>query len=262
MQNLLFVSFISFSFFSHFASGAANPPLRITIDPGHGGTDTGAVYGRANESEIALKVAQELKNILEKNHSFAASLTRDNNKNLSLSDRVHLAEQQQADLFLSIHANASPDLRARGTEFYFQNHLPPNEESLFLANAENEILKDKTHETESAQAPAEVEDMSKSSDVRAIVDDLKRHTKMRSSFTLSEKLMNRFQASHIRQAPFFVISKTHIPSVLVELGYISNPKESQALIQSSYQKEIAQKIYRGLRDYKEMVDKAEVGRLH
>jgi N-acetylmuramoyl-L-alanine amidase len=267
-QNILMVLFLCSITSSSFASElptASIPSLKIMIDPGHGGSDAGAVYGSAKESEIALKVAQQLKALLEKNPGFAATLTRTADKNLSLTERVHLAEAQKADLFLSIHANASPDQRARGAEFYFQNHLPPDEESLFLANAENQIVK----ETDSAVP----EDMSKKSDVRAIIEDLKRNTKMRSSFALSEKLLKNWnpginsaqakrESRNIRQAPFFVISKTTIPSVLVELGFISNPKESQRLIQPDYQKEIAQKIYRGLRDYKEMVDKSEVGRLH
>ncbi len=242
---------------------AASPSLKVLIDPGHGGSDRGAVYGQAKESEIALKVAQNLQILLQKNHDFEAVLTRQTDRNISLPERVQLAEIQNADLFLSIHANASPDQRARGAEFYFQNHLPADEETLFLANAENQIVKD--------TGSALPEDLSKKSDVKAILDDLKRHTKMRSSFALSERLMKTWNAghvhlngsnNHIRQAPFFVISKTTIPSVLVELGFISNPKESQRLIQPSYQKEIAQKIYQGLQDYKEMVDKAEVGRLH
>ena len=245
---------IGFIFCLSTLPSAASPSLKVLIDPGHGGSDRGAVYGDAKEADIALKVAQDLQILLRKNHDFEAILTRETDKNISLPERVHLAEIQNADLFLSIHANASPDQRARGAEFYFQNHLPADEESLFLANAENQIVKD--------AASAQPEDLSKKSDVKAILDDLKRHTKMRSSFALSERLMKTWNAGHIRQAPFFVISKTTIPSVLVELGFISNPKESQRLIQTSYQKDIAQKIYQGLRDYKEMVDKAEVGRLH
>jgi len=239
----------------------AAAPLKIIIDPGHGGVDTGAVYGPAKEAEITLKVAQQLKSLLDHSHDFHASLTRTQDVALPLPDRVHIAEKEKADLFLSIHANASPDKRARGVEFYFQNQIPADEESLYLANLENQVVKDQP------SADQANESISKKTDVLAIVEDLKRQTKMRSSYVLSDRLMKAWSpqgsksSNVIRQAPFYVISKTNIPSVLVELGFISHPKESQKLIQSQYQKEIAQKIFQGLQAYKEMVDKGEPGRL-
>lgn len=229
------------------------------IDPGHGGVDTGAVYGPAKEAEITLKVAQYLKALLDASQSYQASLTRTQDAALSLQERVQFAEKEKADLFLSIHANASPDKRARGVEFYFQNQLPADEESLYLANLENQVVK--------ADNKSESENISKKTDILAIVEDLKRQTKMRSSYALSARLLKSWNLSGkqnsniIRQAPFYVISKTNIPSVLVELGFISNPKESQKLIQSQYQKEIAQKIFEGLQAYKEMMDNQEPGRL-
>jgi N-acetylmuramoyl-L-alanine amidase len=238
----------------------ATTPLKIIIDPGHGGVDTGAVYGPAKEAEITLKVAQYLKSLLDQSHEFQASLTRTQDVALPLPDRVHMAEKEKADLFLSIHANASPDKRARGVEFYFQNQIPADEESLYLANLENQVVKEQP-------AAEQAENISKKTDVLAIVEDLKRQTKMRSSYALSDRLMKSWNpqgsksSNVIRQAPFYVISKTNIPSVLVELGFISHPKESQKLIQSQYQKEIAQKIFQGLQAYKEMVDKGEPGRL-
>lgn len=230
------------------------------IDPGHGGTDTGAVYGDAKEAEITLKVAQHLKALLEKSADFAPHLTRTQDNALTLQDRVHAAEKEKADLFLSIHANASPDKRARGVEFYFQNQLPADEDSMYLANLENQVVKD-------AAATSADADISKKTDVLAIIEDLKRQTKMRSSYALSDRLLKSWNiqgpqnSNIIRQAPFYVITKTAIPSVLVELGFISNPRESQKLIQPQYQKDIAQKLYQGLQAYKEMIDKAEPARL-
>ncbi len=241
------------------SSVSAALPLKIIIDPGHGGVDTGAVYGSAKEAVITLQVAQHLKALLEKSPDFSASLTRTQDAAISLQERVHRAEQEKAELFVSIHANASPDKRARGVEFYFQNQLPADEESMYLANLENQAVKDQPETNE--------QDINKKTDVLAIVEDLKRQTKMRSSYTLSEHLQKAWNptgsknSNVIRQAPFYVISKTNIPSVLVELGFISNPKESQKLIQPQYQKEIAQKIFQGLQAYKEMIDKAEPGRL-
>jgi N-acetylmuramoyl-L-alanine amidase len=252
---------LSFGFtFLLLVSASSAAPLKVVIDPGHGGIDTGAVYGEAKEAEITLKVAQHLMTLLEKSENFLPALTRTQDLALSLQERVRVAEKEKADLFLSIHANASPDKRARGVEFYFQNQLPADEDSMYLANLENQVVK----EVGSLSAEA---DISKKTDVLAIVEDLKRQTKMRSSYTLSDRLLKAWNiqgpqnSNIIRQAPFYVISKTNIPSVLVELGFISNPRESQKLIQPQYQKDIAQKLYQGLRDYKEMIDNLEPGRL-
>jgi N-acetylmuramoyl-L-alanine amidase len=229
--------------------------MKVVIDPGHGGADSGAVYGPAKEAEIALSVAHHLKTIMEQSGHFEVSLTRESDENLSLPERVKFAEKEKAEVFLSIHANASVDQRARGVELYFQNHLPADEESMFLANVENQIYKDnQSQET----------GLSKKNDVLAILEDLKRNHKMKNSYLLSDRLLAYWgtgSSNTIRQAPFYVVSKTSVPSVLVELGFISNPKESQKLIQASYQREIAQKIYQGLRAYKEKVDKASLGRL-
>jgi N-acetylmuramoyl-L-alanine amidase len=238
----------------------AQAGLKVVIDPGHGGVDAGAVYGAAKESEISLQVAKNLKELLDKKGGFQTSLTRVSDQNLSLPERVHLAEAAKADLFLSIHTNASPDQKAKGVEFYFQNQLPADEESMYLANNENMMLKEVSENDGEG-------DLSKKSDVLAIIKDLNRHHKMMTSFTLSNYLWNAWYAGgkkaskSIRQAPFYVISKTSIPSVLVELGFLSNPKESEKLVQPAVQKELAHKIMTGLMNYKEMVDKTELRRI-
>jgi len=240
-------------------------PLKIIIDPGHGGTDSGAVYGKAREADIVLKVATALKELMSKENSgFEASLTRTSDRNLSLPERVSVAEKQKADLFVSIHANASQDQRARGVEFYFQNQLPADEDSMYLANLENQHDNQALRE---AGSEANNEDMTSQGDVQAILDDLKRTHKMHQSHELSIALLKAWQpvtkdSNVIRQAPFYVIAKTKIPSVLVELGFISNPKESEKLMKPAYQKEIAARIFEGLRAYKEKVDNPESSSLH
>jgi N-acetylmuramoyl-L-alanine amidase len=245
-----------------FALPMSTAPLRVMIDPGHGGTDSGAVYGRAREADIVLKVSLALKELMQqKNSGFEPLLTRTSDRNLALPSRVSLAEKENVDLFVSIHANASKDQRAHGVEFYFQNQLPADEDSMFLANLENQ------HDN-SPVPEAVSEELSAQSDVQAIVADLHRTHKMHQSHELSLALLNAWQpnlkdSSHvIRQAPFYVISKTRIPSVLVELGFISNAKESERLLKPAYQKEIAERIFAGLTDYKEKVDKAQLSSLH
>jgi N-acetylmuramoyl-L-alanine amidase len=239
-------------------------PLKVMIDPGHGGTDSGAVYGKAREADIVLKVALALKELMSQDPGFNTSLTRTSDRNLTLPERVADAEKQNVDLFVSIHANASRDQRARGAEFYFQNQLAADEDSMYLANLENQ------HETQLARE-TNSDDMSSHSDVAAIIDDLKHTHKMFESRELSLDLLKAWQPSYggsgvkestaVRQAPFYVISKTRIPSVLVELGFISNPKESEKLMRASYQREMAQKIYSGLRAYRDKVENSTLDNL-
>lgn len=234
------------------APTAANA-YHIMIDPGHGGVDTGAVRGIAKEADLVLKVAKELKHMLEP--QFQVSMTRNSDTNLSLPERVKKAEAAQADLFVSLHANAAGDSRARGVEFFFQNSLPPDEESMYLASVENQNFSEASTEIISAEP-------SKKSDVAAILEDLKRQHRIDSSLRLTQSLSQIWEqdsgAAHkavIKQAPFYVISKTNMPSVLIELGFITHPQEVKKLMSSQYQSQLAQKIYKALVSYTEKVDK-------
>jgi len=261
-------------------AGASEKPLHVLVDPGHGGTDQGATRGAIKESKISLQVSTLLQKILENDPRFKVSLTRTSDKFVSLKARVDSIEKNQADIFLSIHANSSIDRRAKGVEFYFQNQLPADEETLYLAATENRMEK-----IEGAEKPnslpsdsvklvstdAADDEPTKKNDVLAILEDLKRQTRMSSSLRLSDKMLAAWSKNSpdnqmaenniIRQAPFYVVAKASVPSVLVELGFITNPKEADRLIDPAYQKIIAERIYQGLSDYKEMMDKTELGPL-
>lgn len=225
----------------------AAPAFQVMVDPGHGGTDQGATRGNVREAEIALKVALKLKEIADTQQKIKINLTRSTDRPLTLEERVRIAEKHKADVFLSIHANSAQDSRARGVEFYFQNHLSPDEETMYLASIENRFQR---------QLEETTDDTTKKGDVYAIIEDLKRQTRMKNSMHLSRSLDSTWGTQHssIRQAPFYVVSKTNMPSVLVEIGFISNPKEGEKLNQPEVQAEIAQKIHAGLLRYKEKVD--------
>lgn len=242
-------------------SKGSTPTLHIMIDPGHGGVDKGATRGAIRESEIALKVSLRLAELLrESGASFRVSLTRTRDEKLSLAKRTSLAQEAKADLFLSIHLNSSKDLRAQGKEFYFQNQLPVDEETMFLASREND------NETTSAiESNSKDGGISAKTDLKRILDDLHRNERIFLSNELSQILLETWM-SHpgrerksgsraIRQAPFFVVSNVTIPSVLVELGFITNPNEGPLLAQQDYQEELAQSLYKGLLRYKETIDK-------
>lgn len=230
--------------------------LHIMLDPGHGGVDTGAVHGAAKEADLVLKVAQRLKTLLEKDTQFQVTLTRAQDRNISLPARVKMAETAKADLFVSLHANAASDQRAKGVEFFFQNNLPPDEESLFLASQENQMILNNKEIRDISGG----DELSKKGDIAAILEDLHRQNRMVSSLRLTKTLThvwnndeNAPQAT-IKQAPFYVISKTSMPSVLIEIGFLTNPREAKKLLTTDYQNDLAQKIYSALLSYKEKID--------
>jgi N-acetylmuramoyl-L-alanine amidase len=240
------------------ASPAAGP-LHVLVDPGHGGIDTGAVRGNIRESEIALKVSALLAELLREDPRFKVSMTRTSDESVALNERTRMARDLKADVFLSIHVNSSQDPRARGKEFYFQNQLPADEEAMFLASRENKEAA--TDETEtSVRKP---DSLSSNADLKLILEDLNRNYRIHSSSDLSRTLLESWASNGqphktsraIRQAPFRVVSNIHIPSVLVELGFLTNPQEGPKLTDSEYQKSLANSLHQGLIRYKETMDK-------
>jgi N-acetylmuramoyl-L-alanine amidase len=231
--------------------------LHVVIDPGHGGIDRGAVKGKLRESEIALRVATKLADLMKDDGRFKISMTRETDQTVSLDKRTKIAKETGAELFLSIHLNSSTDPRAHGKEFYFQNQIPADEEALFLASKENA-------EIESAQAEKSDGKLTPESDVKLIVEDLKRNHRVRASAELSKTLFKSWESSgfatnlgsrSIRQAPFHVVSQVNVPSVLVELGFLSNSQEGPLLATEDYQNALAKSLFEGLVKFKETMDK-------
>lgn len=227
--------------------------LQVMIDPGHGGVDGGTSHSGMQEKDLVLKVAGYLKTLLAEDPQFSVQMTREKDMHLTLQERVKKAEKAQSDLFISLHANSNPDTRVKGIELYFQNSLPPDEESLVIADQENqaETGSDSKQQVHATDVP------SKKGDIMAIVDDLHRQYRAKSSLKMTQLLSSDWPHSAIRQAPFYVVSKTSMPAVLVEVGFLSHPEESKHLNTPKYQQEIAQKIYKAVVQYKEMMDKIE-----
>lgn len=228
--------------------------LHVMVDPGHGGNDSGAFYQGLKESDVVLDVSQKLINLLESNPLFSVSTTRVTDQFVSLKDRVHQAELRGSQLFVSLHANSASDARAKGFEVYFQNSLPPDEETLYLANLENSMAENRK------DLGAYNEDSSSRGDVAAIVEDLKRQKRLSNSLKFSQSLDFTLDTTAlvkkqtIKQAPFYVVSKTSMPSVLIEIGFLTNPKEAQLLGTADYRDLVAQNIYKALIHYKENLD--------
>lgn len=220
-----------------FALSFTNPAsgYTIIIDPGHGGDDNGAVKGNVIESRITLQVALKLASKFEKDKDTKIVLTRNKNSSVSLKDRTQSAEINDADLFISIHGNSSTDNRAKGAEFYF------GASNRSVASTNSKEQKDvKTPET-----------------LETIVSSLEHNARLyQSSYLASDtfytwKKGTVTQARAIRQAPFYVINKNTIPSILVEIGFITNRKESTDLINESTQERIAETLYSAVTNYRE-----------
>ncbi len=239
---------------------AASPvfAMHLMIDPGHGGIDSGATRGKVKESQIVLDVSKILKKFFDQDPSFKASLSRSSDKSLSLSDRSRLAHKMQVDLFLSIHANSSPIPSSRGTEFYFENQLPPDEESMYLAMKENA-----SGEEEGKFFRPPLYAKKHSGNLGHILDDMAKSQYIRESAKIAKYLEKSFRknfrrkALRIRQAPFHVISTVNMPSLLIELGYLSHPKEVLWMQDPKYQRKLARSIYQGIQAYKSSLDKAQ-----
>lgn len=249
-------------------TATAAVPRSIVVDPGHGGHDTGASRDGVHESVIALAVARSLRSRLE-DAGYAVTMTRKGDEQISLEDRALIANQASADLFVSIHLNSSNDPRAQGKEFYFQNQMPVDEEAFFLANRENREgadvdAKDRAQQAgllvaEAAKIPKlNVTDAGVRNDVKRILEDLSRNERVRRSSLLAKALDREWQASPfatrsssrtIRQAPFFLISNVAMPSVLVEVGFLSHKREGQKLQSAEYQAALADAMAKGIKKY-------------
>lgn len=212
----------------------------VVVDPGHGGNDKGAVYGQAKESNVVFDISLYLKKLLEKN-KFEVSLTREKDEFVSLKKRVSVSQSKNADLFVSLHANATEDRRAKGIEFFLQ---PPKIDTAFahkdLTDEELKLIQENTIDSQIG--------LSKKADIQKIVLDLTQQIKIKKSIHLTSTLKKDLPGV-IKQAPFYVLTKTQVPSVLIEVGFLSHPKENKKLLSEEYQKQIAEKIYNSIENY-------------
>ena len=217
----------------------------ITLDPGHGGSETGAT-GRngLQEKDVALAVARRLHRLLEDRLGVRVLLTRDSDSFLSLDDRTALANNNKSDLFLSIHANASPRQTARGSEVYYLAYQASDEDSRRLAATEN--------------AGPQRTAAHRTTDLEFILWDMAQATHLNESATLAELLQDELQANRadarnrgIKQAPFRVLMGATMPSALIEIGFVTNPEEERRLRFTEYQDQLANAIFRGVVKYKE-----------
>lgn len=211
-------------------------PQIIVIDPGHGGEEEGAIGPSGlKEKDVVLSVAKKLKNIIERRVGIKVFLTRDGDQSKSLDERTSIANNLKADLFISIHVNASVRKNAQGAETYFLSLNATDEDAKRLSQIENLG-----------------EDLGENSDLKLILWDMAQSTFLKQSSLLAEliqgelNLLFRTKDRGVKQAPFKVLTGLTSPAVLVEIGFITNSEEEKKLRSESFQENIAEAIYRGI----------------
>ena len=207
---------------------------RIVLDAGHGGHDPGARAHGLSEAELVLDVTLRLRDLLEKQPGIEVTLTRDTDRFIPLEERTAIANRQGADLFLSIHANASRNPRARGVETYFLN-FATNPEAEAVAAREN---------SSSGKSMHSLPDI-----VRAIALNNKIDESRDFAAMVQKAMVRRLSARNsqlrdlgVKQAPFVVLIGAGMPSVLAEISFVTNKQEGTLLKTGAYRQQIAESL--------------------
>jgi N-acetylmuramoyl-L-alanine amidase len=222
------------------------PPIpsvhRIVLDPGHGGTDPGAMGRRGLvEKDVTLAIAKELrKDLIDR--GFEVVMTRDEDRTLSLEERTAIAEGSGADVFVSIHVNAAARSRANGIETYYLDHSHERH-TLALAARESGVSPEDLDPLQKAMATIRVEETSVAS--KDLANDVQEE--------LVVGVRNVFGSVRdlgAKQGPFHVLFLSGAPAVLVETGFLTNRRESDRLASDLYRAVVAERIARGLSRYR------------
>ncbi|MBI5848363.1 MAG: N-acetylmuramoyl-L-alanine amidase [Nitrospirae bacterium] len=227
----------------------ASVKKRIVLDPGHGGHDPGAV-GQKNlyEKDVVLDIALKLKKILADDPNLEIFLTRETDVFIPLEQRTTIAISKNADLFLSIHANTSPRRDARGIETYFLNWTN-DEEAMKVAARENAISLKKMKKMNEGKDVLDVM-------LSSLRRDNKRDESLKLANIVQQNMVNGLNRNYnhivdhgVKQALFYVLFGADMPSVLVEVSFISNPLEEKLLSKDAYRSELAKSLATGINKY-------------
>ncbi|MGD8353700.1 MAG: N-acetylmuramoyl-L-alanine amidase [Pseudomonadota bacterium] len=226
----------------------------VVLDPGHGGRSIGAQGATGTrEKDIALNVAEKLKTRLEEGLGIKVVLTRTADYYVGLKERTAIGNNNRADLFLSIHANATFRRDITGYETYYLNMKSTNDQARELAEAENKALGVKGGQNDKVLLEAILWDMAQtayineSSELAGVVQK-----------RLVSELRGRDRGVH--QAPLAVLMGARMPAALVEIGYISNPEQELRLNRDAHQNEIARALYLAIEEYHRSLLQGGVGR--
>ncbi|MBI5562190.1 MAG: N-acetylmuramoyl-L-alanine amidase [Deltaproteobacteria bacterium] len=233
------------------APGGASAPFVVVIDPGHGGDDFGAVGKKgAAEKTINLGVALKVAEGLERHPGVSVLLTRSDDTFVPLRERAAFANAVGADVFISIHSNASVSRKAAGVETFFLSADATDGDAADIAAVENAVV-----------TPAGTPEAQQTDDLKSILYDLTRTEANHESSTLAESVQVSLlhaagkENRGVKQAPFAVLCGAVMPAALVEIGFISNPAEERRLSSKDEQARIAASIAEGVMGFKKQTVK-------
>ena len=220
--------------------------LTIAVDAGHGGEDPGASGpDGTREKDVTLAIARELAARINAEPGMRATLTRPDDHFVPLRERIHRARRAQADLFVSVHADAVPDHSVSGASVYVLSARgATNEAAKWLADREN-----------AADLVGGVSLDDKDTVLASVLLDLSQSAAMSASMVAAEKVLNELNTvgdvrkARVQQAGFVVLRSPDIPSMLIETAYITNPGEEKRLRDERYQQKLASAILAGIRTY-------------
>jgi N-acetylmuramoyl-L-alanine amidase len=215
---------------------------KIVIDPGHGGHDTGTIGPNGlEEKDLVLEVGRRLGKLLETRLGAQVVYTRKDDTFIPLETRTAIANQQRADLFISIHANSSHDPDARGVETYYLN-FTSSPEALEVAARENAV---------SEKSIYELQDLVKKIALKEKIEESREF-----AGDVQESLHSGLAAKSpairdrgVKKAPFIVLIGANMPSILAEISFVSNPTDEHRLETSEYRQRIAESLYHGIAKY-------------
>jgi N-acetylmuramoyl-L-alanine amidase len=215
---------------------------KIVIDPGHGGHDTGTVGPNGlEEKDLVLDVSLRLGKLLSSRLGAQVIYTRKDDTFIPLEDRTAIANQEGADLFVSVHANSSHDEDARGVETYYLN-FTSSPEALEVAARENAVSEKSIHELQDILKKIALKE--KIEESHEFASDVQ--TALYSGLAAkSPGLRNR----GVKKAPFIVLIGANMPSILAEISFVSNPGDEKKLKTPEYRQKIAESLYRGVSKY-------------
>ena len=258
-EKLLLLLFLGacIPFFSGYSASPQNDSFTVVIDPGHGGKDPGAVGSSSKEKDIVLSVGLKLGKLIEKNHPDVKVLyTRNSDRFVELNQRAAIANKSHADLFISIHCNALDRRRTspQGVETFVLG-LHRSKDNLDVAKAENAVI---MYEDDYS---VKYEGFNPNEPESYIIFEFMANEFLSQSVYLATLVQNHLVNSSkrvnrsVRQAGFLVLREVAMPSILVELGYISNKQEETYMKSASGQNSLASSIYQGFKEYKREYDK-------
>ena len=235
----------------------SNAVNTLVIDAGHGGLDPGCngnneVFEKDVTLGVALKLGKLLKDSLP---SIKVLYTRTTDKSLKLWERPNLANDRQADLFISIHCNANPNKAAAGSETYFMG-LHKSEGNLEVAKRENSVITYESDYKENTRYGGFDPDSPEGHIIFSLVQNafMKQSLKLATGIESQTSKLSPIKTRGVKQAGFLVLWQTSMPSVLVETGFLTNATDRVSLKSNDGQQKIALGIFRAVRDYKNSLE--------